>query len=71
MKKITIEKELEIEREVATTELHFEKCQQQYLYEALTEIEEITEDKIVKEIIKITTQRYNLNKIIHNRKLFK
>lgn len=53
------------------SELHFEKLQAQTLYDALSEIETLTEDKIIKEIIKITKQRYELDKIIHAKQLFK
>jgi len=51
-------------------ELQFEKLRNDYLLNVLWEIEVVTDDVLVKNIIKNSRERSVLDWLIHNRKLF-
>jgi hypothetical protein len=42
----------------------------EHLYNTIDEIETVTSDPLVKEICKNVKERHNLDKLIHNRKIF-
>ena len=55
--------------QASVNELRFANLQNLLLLQALHEIETVTNDPIVKSIVKLTIERHNLDKIIHARKL--
>lgn len=52
-------------------ELHYEKVQQDNLLNIINEIEVLTDDEVIKKIISIGKERYELDKIIHAKQVFK
>jgi hypothetical protein len=62
-------KEVEAMLESAISELHFEKLQEESLLCVLNEIEILATDPIIKKIVELGKERYNLDKIIHSKKL--
>lgn len=67
MKKITTKELLES----AINELRFSNLQIEYLKSVINEIETITDDVLIKSVIKNTKERHNLDKLIHANLLFK
>lgn len=51
-------------------ELHFANLQISQLLSIIDEIEILTNDNIIKQVIKNWKERYNLDKLIHARNLF-
>jgi hypothetical protein len=56
--------------DVGMTELKFKNLQVDFLYNLLDEIESVTDSELIKSIIENGKNRYELDKIIHAKKIF-
>ena len=63
-------KDYELMLESALSELKFYRLQTDALCNSLSEIGTINEDNIVNRVIENTIERYNLDKLIHAKKIF-
>lgn len=51
-------------------ELRFSNMQNEYLLSVLDEVEVMTDDPLTKSVVKNAKERYQLDRLIHARKLF-
>lgn len=56
--------------EVWLKELQFSRLQTDFLLNVIDEIDAMTDDPIVKKVCDISKERFNVDRLIHERKLF-